>query len=372
MSFRRTFLPSFFAAIIVVILSDIFWYFGNFGQLTILIAALPVYAGFYGYLFKRIDGENPKISSLFDYFRSVGKLFKSLVMVGLGSFVAKILSLYVTIFCVSRNFNMFDDSAISVNFVSSALSKVCSLFFLFMPYLYVTDRNTGVSEALKKSAKLALKYLLVFIAIKAAVLLPNIIYTIAVFNFTPDLDSAPLLYFTFGKARLPIKIITKAFSIWAEFTAVYCIFERERDNMLKDFFAKLKKVNGSEEVTESAEDTPFIEPYDFCIEADERFHDEKIIETENIRGVDILAALEEMNLAFDVVNHFGIRRKLKKMFDDLAFDIGEYVSYQDGKTVENEFIEEIDDRFFSVFVMISRSSNYKPFIIDIRIDLVED
>ena len=363
MSFKRTFLPSVVAAMAVILLSYSFRYFGIFGQLAILIAAPPVYAGFYGYLFKRIDGESPVISSLFDYCRGVGKFFKSLVMVGLGSLVAEILSLYVSIFCVSRNINFFEDSAITVNFVSSALAKVCSLFFLFMPYLYVKNLNIGVGAALKKSARLVLKYLLVFIAIKAAAMLPNIIYTIAVFNTAPDFA---ILYSAF----LPINILTKAFSIWAEFTAVYCIFERERDSMLKDFFNKFKKdIDTSDE---TAEDTPFIEPYDFCIEADERFHDEKIIETENIRGVDILAALEEMDLAFDVVNHFGIRRKLKRMFDDLSFEIDEFVTYEGGRSIENSFTEEIDEREFEVSAEISKASDYEPFKLILRVDVSEE
>lgn len=136
--------------------------------------------------------------------------------------------------------------------------------------------------------------------------------------------------------------------------------------MLKDFFNSFKKKNTS---NDTVEDTPFIEPYDFCIEADERFHDEKVIETENIRGVDILAVLEEMNLAFDVVNHFGIRRKLKKMFDELSFEIGEYVSYEGGREIENDFTEEIDDRVFCVSVKISKGSDHEPFILVILISI---
>ena len=140
--------------------------------------------------------------------------------------------------------------------------------------------------------------------------------------------------------------------------------------MLKDFFNKFKKdIDTSDE---TAEDTPFIEPYDFCIEADERFSDEKIIETENIRGVDILAALEEMDLAFDVVNHFGIRRKLKKMFDDLAFEIGEFVTYEGGRSIENSFTEEIDEREFEVSAEISKASDYEPFKLILRVDISEE
>ncbi|MCM1022565.1 MAG: hypothetical protein NC395_00720 [Prevotella sp.] len=139
--------------------------------------------------------------------------------------------------------------------------------------------------------------------------------------------------------------------------------------MLKDFFKGFGKKDAS---GETAEETPFIEPYDFFIEADERFSGEKIIETENIRGLDILAALEEMDLAFDLVNHFGIRRKLKKMFDGLAFEIGEYISYEGGRETENFFLEEIDDRNFEVSVKISRSSDRDPFKLVLKINPEEE
>lgn len=143
--------------------------------------------------------------------------------------------------------------------------------------------------------------------------------------------------------------------------------------MLKDFFAKLKNRNVVGDVPENSrdlqdmQDAPFIEPYDFCIEADERFRDEKVVETEDIRGVDILAVLEEMNLAFDVVNHFGIRRKLKKLFDDLAFEISEYVSYKEGRSIENSFEEEIDERTFEVSAEISKASDSDPFRLTVTV-----
>ena len=143
--------------------------------------------------------------------------------------------------------------------------------------------------------------------------------------------------------------------------------------MLMDFGAKLKNrhvVGGVPENSrdlQDMQDAPFIEPYDFCIEADERFRDEKVVETEDIRGVDILAVLEEMDLAFDVVNHFGIRRKLKKLFDDLAFEISEYVSYKGGRSIENSFEEEIDERTFEVSAEISKASDSDPFRLTVTV-----
>lgn len=139
---------------------------------------------------------------------------------------------------------------------------------------------------------------------------------------------------------------------------------------IKNFFSKL--FDSVEDTHESAEETPFIEPYDFYIEADERFNDEKVMETENIRGVDILAVLDEMDLADDVKVDLAIRKKLKKMFDDLAFEIGEYVSYEGGREIENDFTEEIDEREFTVSVKIEKRSDCEPFILDIRVYLEEE
>ncbi|MBD5141650.1 MAG: hypothetical protein HDT25_09610 [Ruminococcus sp.] len=131
--------------------------------------------------------------------------------------------------------------------------------------------------------------------------------------------------------------------------------------MLKEFFNR----KNNDDIEEEA---PFIEPYDFFIEADERFNDEKIIETEDIRGVDILAVLDEMELADDVKIDLAIRRKLKKMFEELSFEIGEYVTYEGGREIENDFTEEIDEREFEVSVEITRNSDYEPFKLILRVN----
>lgn len=343
-----------------------------FLKAAVSAAFSPLYIGFYKFCFERADGKNPHILTAFDFYRSAGKIFKSVIAVNLGTIASKaffsIMSLTI--------FNVPIGAGFAGFFIHLALSWIIMVFFLCMPYLYAENKDIGIGTVMKLSFRIGLKYMIIFIAVNAVTALPEILYTVASFTVQPDkmlfTDYLSLMGADFGIGRTLLYFTENVFAIWVEFTAVWCIFERERDNMLKDFFAKFKNGNGSEEVPENAGDTPFIEPYDFCIEADERFHDEKVIETEDIRGVDILAALEEMNLAFDVVNHFGIRRKLKKMFDDLAFDIGEYVSYQDGKTVENEFTEEIDDRVFSVSVKISRNSDHEPFILNIRINLEEE
>lgn len=355
-----------------------------FLSIVITLAVSPLYIGFYGFCFERVNGGKPHILTVFDFYRSAVRIFKAVIAVNLGAIASRA---FFTVMSLTF-FNVPVRAGFASLFIHLAISWIITVFFLCMPYLYAQNKDIGIDAALKLSFKLGLKYIIIFIAVSFVTTLPEILYTVASFTVQPGemlfTDYLSLMGAGFGIGRTLMWFIQNVFAVWVEFTAVYCIFERERNNMLKDFFAKLKKGNGGEKVQEIAEDlqgtqdlqdTPFIEPYDFCIEADERFHDEKIIEVydnEDIRNIDILAALEEMNLAFDIVNHFGIRRKLKKMYDDLAFDIGEYVSYQDGKTVENEFTEEIDDRVFAVSVMISRSSNYAPFIIDVRIDLEED
>lgn len=155
-----------------------------------------------------------------------------------------------------------------------------------------------------------------------------------------------------------------------DFTAASIILERERENMLKDFFGKFKKnIDTSDE---TAEDAPFIEPYDFYIEADERYSDEKTVETENIRGIDILEIFDGMELADDVRVDTVIRKKLKRMFEDLAFEIGEYVTYQGGKEIGDDFTEEIDDREFEVSVKISKASDYDPFKLILSVNISDN
>lgn len=351
-----------------------------FFKMAVPAALSPLYAGFYKFCFERVNGGKPHILTVFDFYRSAVRIFKAVIAVNLGAIASRA---FFTVMSLTF-FNVPVGAGFASLFIHLALSWIIMVFFLCMPYLYAQNKDIGIGAVLKLSFKLGLKYIIIFIAVSLVTTLPEILYTVASFTVQPGEMLFTDYLSLMGAGRTLQYFIVNVFYMWVEFTAVYCIFERERNNMLKDFFAKLKKGNGGEKVQEIAEDlqgtqdlqdTPFIEPYDFCIEADERFHDEKIIEVydnEDICNIDILAALEEMNLAFDIVNHFGIRRKLKKMYDDLAFDIGEYVSYQDGKTVENEFTEEIDDRVFAVSVMISRSSNYAPFIIDVRIDLEED
>lgn len=346
-------------------------------RLAVPVALSPLYVGFYKFCFERVNGGNPHILTVFDFYRSAVRILKAVIAVDLGSIASRVFFAVMSL----TFFNVSVGAGFASLFIHLAISWIITVFFMCMPYLYAQNKDIGIGAALKLSFKLGLKYIIIFIAVNLVTSLSGLLYTVASFTVQPGKTTFEDYLSLMGAGRTLQYFIVNVLYMWAEFTAVYCIFERERNNMLKDFFAKFKKEKVGEEVQEIAEDlqgtqdlqdTPFIEPYDFCIEADERFHDEKVIETEDIRGVDILAVLDEMNLAYDVKVDLVVRKKLKKMFDDLAFDIGEYVSYQDGKTAENEFTEEIDDRVFAVSVMISRSSNYAPFIIDVRIDLEED
>ena len=115
------------------------------------------------------------------------------------------------------------------------------------------------------------------------------------------------------------------------------------------------------------EEEPFIKPYDFFIEADDRCNAEKTVETENIRSLDILKVLEEMELSYDIINYLSVRKKLKRLFDELAFDIDEYVSYEDGRSIEGSDSDEIDDVELEIYVGISRQSDNSPFVVTVRI-----
>lgn len=368
-SFRKAFLLSVIAAVVLTIINALTVRLATAGSIIMFIAPPPLWVGFYAFLFKRMDREKPSVMSLFSFYRSAGKILKSFITVQLGAIAAAVF--YMLIALPFTAFYVVGDNTRVI--VQVTVTWIISIFFLCMPYLYARNEDIGIGAVFKLSVRLGLKYMLIFIAIKAVTDLPVFLYAVFVFDVRTD-----QMGFTHFLALTDMGIccwrilryFMNVLSTWMEFTAVYCIFERERDNMLKDFFNKFK--NDIDTSDETAEDTPFIEPYDFCIEADERFSDEKVIETEDIRGVDILAALEEMDLAFDVVNHFGIRRKLKKMFDDLAFEIGEFVTYEGGRSIENSFTEEIDEREFEVSAEISKASDYEPFKLILRVNISEE
>lgn len=333
-----------------------------FLRIVITLAVSPLYIGFYRFCFERVNGGRPHILTVFDFYRSASGFVKSaaayLISLAAADFSMRMFS-SLTIFSIfaSRNENT---GALFVAAVIALVILVLSELFFLTPYAYAESPSEGLVFAIKRSVKRGFKFMIVLILLKAADMGINALvltfYGDDIYNMVRAGKAVvyPAAFFNFILILIPYSIM-----LWITFTAAYMILG-----------VSPKEQNSAAETAEDAEndeEKPFIEPYDFCIEADERFHDEKVIETEDIRGVDILAVLEEMNLAFDIVNHFGIRRKLKKMFDDLAFEIGEFVSYEGGRSIENSFEEEIDERTFEVSAEITKASDSEPFILTVTV-----
>lgn len=125
-------------------------------------------------------------------------------------------------------------------------------------------------------------------------------------------------------------------------------------DIFKNIFYKENKESKDEE-------NLFVAPYDFYIEADNRFSDSKSVITENPCSINVVELLEGMELSDDVKNHSGVRRKLKRLYDNLSFEIGEYITYKDGRTVSGSVVEEIDEHELEIGVKISKKSDSNPF-----------
>ena len=415
-SFTRNFLPILIAAAVLLLISAVFSVLGGFGSLLNLILTPPLYVGFYSFLFKRMEDENPDISSIFSFYKSGGTWWRSFCMTNLGGIIlGTALVIFVIMFVVSGVLRDVE-SYMFTTIIFVFLAIISINLFLFMPYLYAKAPYIGIGDALSRSFKLGLKYLFVFAAIDiviGAVRIGFFILDIGVSSAEEFIEYAQQVGRTmqYSQSGSPLSIlvdlITTAFSMWANFTAVYIIIEREKifdgnydyydtaENFVDVFEKGIQNIEakGVEAAKNAAyniggsyvynqdttvendggeEEKPFIEPYDFYIEADERFNDEKIIETEDIRGVDILAVLDEMNLIDDIKVNYVIRRKLNKMFRELSFEIGEYDTYSGGRSIENDFTEEIDEREFDVSVEITRNSDYEPFKLILRVNVLKE
>lgn len=387
-SFKKTFLPIAVAAAALVViskLSDIAEelsekYFPlmirihsfikpiNINEFVFSLAALlivsPFYIGLYYFLFCRIDGEKCRIADIFKFYRSPRKIFKSAVARCISEIA---IMLILPIFMLLMSFSSGGEAAIGAGII--IIIVICIYFaFTLVPYIYSKNPDEGIVLILEKSFKLFIKYFYVLIAASVIILVLNAVYLKLMPN--NNLFHGRLEYYNADVICSSVlsgigSWILTVFTTWIKFTSVYIIFEKEEKHMLKEFFNK--KGNEFDE-----EETPFIEPYDFFIEADERFNDEKVIETEDIRGVDIIAVLDEMNLADDVKVNYVIRRKLKKMFEELSFEISEYVTYNGGRSIENSFTEEIDEREFEVSVEITRNSDYEPFKLTLRVNVLKE
>lgn len=370
-SFIRNFLPILIAAAVFWVISTVLSLFGGFGSLLKLILTPPLYVGLYSFLFKRMEDENPNISSVFSFYESGGTWWKSFCMENLGGISLAFLIIVIAIgllAMVANDIESYVKGTVVVVIVLYVFLLFGTALFQLMPYLYACNTNIGIGDAFLISIKYGLKYVLVF-------MVTDIVISAASFGFITF--AAHLSFDDFDALLEQLKaysssihlfdvfftVILSAVSMWVDFTAVYIILERE------------KIFDGEYDYTDEndmEEEEPFIEPYDFFIEADERFSDEKVIETENIRGVDILALFDEMNLMDDIKVNYVIRRKLKKMFGELSFEIGEYDTYNGGRSIENSFTEEIDEREFEVSVEIARNSDYEPFVLTLRVNLEEE
>lgn len=346
-----------------------------FLNLVIIVAVSPLHIGFYSFCFERANGRKPHILTVFDFYRSAAGFVKSaaayLVSVVAFNFVARAFS-YLTMFSIFASRDENTEALFAATIIALVILVLGELFFL-APYAYAESPSDGLAAAIKKSIKRGFKFMIVLLLLYLADILASQLiltfYKADIYNEVLAGKAFVSIAGFFFDFDLILTLISHSIMLWSEFTAAYMILG-----------VSPKKQNAAAETaypepaedTENDEEKPFIEPYDFCIEADERFSDEKIIETEDIRGVDILAALEEMDLAFDVVNHFGIRRKLKKMFDDLSFEISEFVTYEGGRSIENFFTEEIDEREFEVSAEISKASDYEPFKLILRVDISDN
>ncbi|MDE5741471.1 MAG: hypothetical protein K2H90_03380 [Oscillospiraceae bacterium] len=388
-SFTKAFLPIFIASAALVILSKISDFAERFMQtnmpfsirfqmfikpinvysivfsLITIIMVSPFYIGLYDFLFCRVSGKKTRISYIFKFYRSPVKLFKSVAVRYIDMIFIIILLVFYTFI---ESLSLGGGGTIAVILMLIITAGICILLQP-APYVYAKNPENRLSDIVTGSFRLGGKYFYIFLVSDIIIIALSAVYLFLMpinNSYSGTLEDYNAV---FGNSS---NIITVIFSwllntvnMWIGFTAVYIIFEKEDKHMLKDFFNR--KSNDDDE-----EEAPFIEPYDFFIEADERFSDEKVVETEDIRSVDILAVLDEMNLADDVKIDLAIRKKLKKIFEEISFEIGEYVTYNGGRSIENSFTEEIDEQEFEVSAEITRNSDYEPFKLTLRVNVLKE
>lgn len=330
-----------------------------------LIIKAPFAIGLYSFLFGRLAGDKPRIASVFGFYRGARKIGKAFVVNNLTVLLASVLSaLFLPIMAVPS-----DGERMIAGILGFIIILGVGLILNLAPYIYADAPDSDIGDIVIRSVRLGIKYFYIILAAGALIAALGIGY----FLLLPrgDIDQGTLTDYlamnNFSNSFFVMLggLIFNAAVMWINFTAAYIILEKENKHMLKGFFNK----KSNDDIEEEA---PFIEPYDFFIEADQRFNDEKTVETENIRGIDILEIFDGMELADNVRVDTVIRKKLKRMFEDLAFEIGEYVTYQGGKEIGDDFTEEIDDREFEVSVKISRASDYEPFKLILSVNISDN
>lgn len=387
-SFKKAFLPILIASAALVILSKVTDFAERFMQtqmpllirlgmlikpinvysivfsLIAVIIVSPFYIGLYDFLFCRVSGKETRISDIFKFYRSPVKIFKSVAVRYISMFFIIILFVFYTFM---ESISLGSGGTIAA-FLTLIIAAGIYMFLQTAPFIFAKNPENRLSDIVTGSFKLGAKnfYILLVADILIIALSAAYLYLIPRNNSHSGTleDYNAFLGNSSNIIDIIFNYLLNTVNMWIGFTAVYVIFEKEDKYMLKNFFNR--KSNDDEE------ETTFIEPYDFFIEADERFSDEKVIETEDIRGVDILAVLDEMNLADDIKVDLAIRKKLKKMFEELSFEIGEYVTYNGGRSIENSFTEEIDELEFEVSAEITRNSDYEPFKLILRVNVLKE
>lgn len=323
------------------------WY-NNFWSVLVLLLVSPLYIGLYRFCFARLRGENPKIRSMFDFYTSPKRFF--------GSFVAKNLvaaAVAVAAAVISMSIGLFlsfaaedNGSAAAVTLATMAIgaivaivSAVIMLFFFFTEYGYALFPEDGVINAVRNSFAMAKRYWLKIVGIMVLKAVINYAFSALILGLGTYFKPIELLAF-----------VSTAVTTWISITFVHVVLSGDKP-----------KAEADDEQVEETDEDLVVKPYDFFIEADTRFTDSRTIEAEAIREVDILAVLDEMNLADEVKTNWGVKRKLKRLFDDLALEVGEYVTYEDGREISGTEIEELDERELEISVAISRGSDSEPF-----------
>lgn len=357
-------------------------------NLVTYLIEMPFLCGVYSICFAKLKDEETSFGRIFYFYCSPKRILLSVAGVVCTDVIYKIFTLlynYGGLYGSVRNEDPDSDPTITlmvmllftiIGIILGIVNIVSSVGLYFWKYSYASNPDDSVKGILAKS--LCCTIFAVLIAFFGSGLgwiyervvpenmldyfyfIPNtVINWICVTIFAAVMDG--------GLKGLTIKIIKKAVDkskekgIEAAKTAAY--------NIGGNYVYTANTPVGADEFEE---EKPFIEPYDFFIEADERFSDEKVIETEDIRGVDIIAVLDEMNLADDIKIDLAVRKKLKKMFEELSFEIGEYVTYNGGRSIENSFTEEIDEREFEVSAEITRNSDYEPFKLILRVNVLKE
>ena len=329
------------------------WFVMLMSLIGIFVTA-PLSMGLYSFCFARLRGEPTSIRSLFDFYTSPKRFF--------GSFVAKNLvaaAVVIATTVITLTFGLFftfaaEDSGsaaavVGATMVVGAISAIAAiviiLFFFFTEYGYALFPEDGVINAVRNSFAMVKRYWLKTAGIMLLSGAVNYMFS-ALFHQLAFLD---MLSF------IPTSVTT-----WVGVTFVHYVLSGDKPKA------------ESKQAEEETDDDLVVKPYDFFIEADTRFTDSKTFESEAIREVDILAVLNEMNLADEVKTNWGVKRKLKRLFDDLAFEVGEYVTYEGGREISGTEIEELDERELEISVAISRGSDSEPFTAVVSISEVEE